>query len=228
MRDVIKTKTQRDRIQKACNITDKIFSKIIKNFKKFQTEVDLEKFIYYEIQKSGCVPSFPCIVAAGKNAAEPHHIPTEGKLKGFVVIDFGVFYQGFASDMTRTVYVGKPNKTEKEVYGLVLKAELDAINIIKAGVKCSEPDILAREVLGNKWNKEFIHTLGHGLGRRIHEHPKIYKTSRFYFKKDMMITVEPGVYVKGKFGIRIEDTCHVTETHCEIFTKSTKELLIFS
>ena len=132
------------------------------------------------------------------------------------------------SDMTRTVFIGKPTKKDCEVYNLVLAAQENAMKAAQSGVKCAYPDKIARDTLGKKWNKHFIHTLGHGVGKRIHEHPKLfYKKDKYYLRENMVITIEPGVYVKNKFGIRIEDTCLVVQDKALPFTLSTKKLLTF-
>jgi len=224
---LIKTKKEFALISRACKITDAIFSKITGDF-HFRTEQELSGFILEEIKKRGLRPSFPPIVASGKGASEPHHIPVDTRLSGFVVIDFGVVYKKYMSDMTRTVYVGKPSLEERKKYRIVLEAEMLGIKIIRAGVRCGAVDKAVRDFFGPKWQKYFIHTLGHGVGTRIHEPPKIfYKRMRNSFKKDMAVTVEPGLYVPGKWGIRIEDTCRVTDKKCLPLTRSPKKLLIF-
>jgi len=222
----IKTEREIALIAKACNITDGVFSRIISNF-SFRTENELADFIKQEAKKAGCKLSFRTIIAAAGNAAQPHHKPRNTHLKGFVVIDMGVIYKGYMSDMTRTIYVGKPSSREIAVYNLLKKSQETPIRKIRPGMKCSEAHWIASRILG-RWDNFFIHGLGHGVGTRIHERPRIRKKSRFYLRENMAITVEPGIYVKKKFGMRIEDTCVIRKNRCIPLTKSTKKLLVFS
>jgi len=223
----IKTKKEISLIKKACEITDCIFSEIISLVNlNDMTEKELAKFIKSRIKYYKCKPSFRAIVAASGGASKPHHKPTQNKLKGLVVIDFGIIYKKYMSDMTRTIYVGEPSEKEKRLYNLVLKSQQKAKEAVKSGMKCKDIDAVSRKALG-KWNKYFIHGLGHGVGTRIHEMPRLNKKSKYCLKENMVITIEPGIYVKRKFGIRIEDTCLVTKSGCIDFTKSSKKLLSF-
>lgn len=222
----IKTQGEIIKIKKACQITDAIFEKIIKNF-KFKTEVELRDFILTEIKKRNLKPSFPPIVSSYKNAGnEIHPQSTNEKLKRFVIIDFGVIYEKYMSDMTRTVYVGNPSKEEKAIYNLLLQSEELGINISSPGMHCADVDEIVRNSLG-RYKKYFIHMLGHGVGTKIHEEPKLYyKLTKPILKDNMVITIEPGVYIKNKLGIRIEDTCLITKKGCISMTKSPKELIV--
>ncbi len=224
----IKTKEEILKIKKACSVTDIIFSKILKQRLKNMTEVELRDFILVEIKNRGLKPSFPPIVTSGKNAGNDiHPKPTNKKLSGFTIIDFGIIYEKYMSDMTRTIFVGKPTKEEKEIYKLILQSEEFGINIASDGIYCADVDLLVRKSLG-KYKKYFIHTLGHGVGTKIHENPKLYyKLTKPVLKKGMIITIEPGIYIKNKLGIRIEDTCLITKGGCLSLTKSPKELIIF-
>lgn len=223
----IKTQVEITKIQKACKITDQIFKKVISNF-YFKTEIELRDFILSEIKKRGLKPSFPPIVSSGQRAGnEIHPSSTAHTLKGFVIIDFGVIYEKYMSDMTRTIFVGKPTDNDRMVYNLVLKSQLTGVNLVKPGTKCGAVDQKVRDILG-RYKKYFIHTLGHGVGRRIHESPKLFfKYTRPSFKTGMVVTIEPGIYVPKKFGIRIEDTGVVTRKSFKVFTKSPKALLVF-
>lgn len=212
-------------IKKACTITDTIFSRLMSNF-DFTTENQVADFLRTAIAKYSDGPAFPVIVASGKNAANPHHHPTDTKLKGFVVIDFGVIYHGYRSEMTRTIYVGTPQREERELYTKVLAALEESRAVIAPGIRCAFADARAREVLGKDLSRNFIHSLGHGIGKKIHEYPIISHKSNFAFREHMIITVEPGVYFKKWGGIRIEDTCHITARGCISLTHSTKELLV--
>jgi len=210
-------------IKKACQITDDIFEDIVKN-SNYCTEVELSEKILGLIEKRGLKPSFPPIVAAGKNAANPHHEPTKSLLKEFVVVDFGVRYQGYCSDMTRMFYVGKISVKEKEMYDELLRVQKGAILKLKIGDKYSNVCEWSREQLG-ALNKFFIHSLGHGIGGRIHQEPKVSVKSKSTINMGDFVTIEPGIYIKEKMGIRIEDTVYVGKD-IEILTKSSKKLVM--
>lgn len=221
----IKTKEQIQKIKKACGVTDAIFKKIIENF-YFKTEIELRDFILEQIKKKGLKPSFPPIVSAGKRAGnEIHPQSTDGELSGFVIIDFGVIYEKYMSDMTRTIFVGKPSLEDEMLYTMILRCELLGIQHANVSIKTSSVDMIARDSLG-KYKKYFIHMLGHGVGTKIHEEPKLYfKLEKPILKENMIITIEPGIYIKNKLGIRIEDTCVITKKGCIPLTKSSKDLI---
>jgi Xaa-Pro aminopeptidase len=223
----VKTAEEIKYVRKACTITDTIFSRLISNF-NFTTEKEVADFLNQQIKKYSEGRAFPVIVAAGNNAADPHHVPDDTELTGFVVIDFGVIYKKYRSDMTRTVYVGRPHKEERKLYKTVLKSLEESRAVIAPDVKCAFADKRAREILGEDLSRNFIHALGHGVGKRIHEYPVISSRSKFSFRANMIVTVEPGVYFKKWGGIRIEDTCLVTKRGCVSLTHSTKDLLVIS
>ena len=203
---LVKDKKEITNITRACQITDEIFTSIISNF-HFKTEIELARFIKQEIKKRGLREAFPPIVTSGKQAGNSiHPKPTTATLSGFVIIDFGVRVQGYCSDMTRTIFVGTPSASDKKIYSLVLAAKKAAEKKTKAGVSCAAADAAARKTLG-AYKKYFIHMLGHGVGKRIHERPKMYfKLEDEVFLENMIVTIEPGVYIPNKLGIRIEDT----------------------
>ena len=224
----IKTKKEIIKIKKACKATDAIFDKLLRQDLKSMTEVELRDFILSEIKRRGLRPSFKPIVTSGHHAGNEIHpfTPLEKKLKGFVIIDFGVVYQKYMSDMTRTIYVGKPTKEEKDIYNLLLSSQELGITIASVGIHCADVDDIVRKSLG-KYKKYFIHTLGHGVGTRIHELPRLYfKTTKPVLKENMVITIEPGLYMKNKLGMRIEDTCLITKKGCIPLTKSSKNLIV--
>lgn len=223
----IKTKAEIMHIAKACEITDEIFNKIIGNF-HFKTEYELFLFIRREIKNRGLREAFPPIVTSGPRAGNSiHPKPTQEGLGGFVIIDFGVRIHGYCSDMTRTIFVGTPTKKARELYALVLKSKKAAEKKVQAGAFCAAADAAARTTLGF-YKKYFIHTLGHGVGKRIHENPKIfYKRATEIFAKNMAITIEPGIYIPEKLGIRIEDTYVVAAFDLRSLTQSPRNLLVF-
>jgi Xaa-Pro aminopeptidase len=225
----IKTKSEIEKIKKACRRTDAIFENVLKFLKKNSqiSEIELRDFILLEIKKKKLKPSFPPIVTSSNRAGnEIHPKPTDKKLNGFVIIDFGVIYQKFMSDMTRTIFVGKPTKAEKNLYNIILKGEELGVNLSSPNLYCADVDLVVRKSIG-KYKKYFIHMLGHGVGTKIHENPKLYyKITKPVLKENMVITIEPGIYIKNRLGIRIEDTCLITKKGCIPLTKSPKNLII--
>jgi len=222
----VKTKKEIEFIEKACRIGDKVLSKVFDLFHKFRTESDVEAELFYHAKKYFADRSFKAIIASGRNGSMPHHMTRNKRLqKGFCIIDFGVRYKGYCSDMTRTVFIGKPKKKERELYELVLKAQTNAIKNVEAGMKCKELHQFAVRMLG-RYGKYFIHGLGHGIGVDIHESPSISPFSDDCFKKGMVFTIEPGIYAPHKYGIRIEDVV-LLEKRPRVLTRSKKELVCF-
>jgi len=215
------------KIKKACSITDKIFRILIKKLKnkEFKTELDIYNFLKQKIKENDCTLAFKPVVATAKNAAIIHHKANNTKLKKrFLKIDFGVKYKGYCSDCTRTFYLGKPSKKEKRLYKLVLDIQQTCINYCYPGMSCNDIDAIARAGFG-KYRKNFVHGLGHGVGKRVHQAPSLAPNKRGYLKENQVITIEPGVYFKNKFGIRIEDTILI-KNRPVILTKTKKELII--
>ncbi len=172
--------------------------------------------------------AFTTIIAGGKRSALPHGRASATSIpaKGFVVCDFGVILSGYCSDMTRTLHVGRPSTEESRVYEAVREAQQAALEAVRPGKTVGEVDAAARKLLHKRrLDKYFTHSTGHGLGLEIHEAPRIAAGQTEILRPGMVITVEPGAYLPGKFGVRIEDTVVVTETGCEILTKGSKQLL---
>ncbi len=219
----IKTKAEIRLYRKACKLTDRIVQKCLNNFKRFKTEEDVSVFLKKEVLDNGVGLSFEPIIASGPNASYSHKAP-KGKLKkGFCVIDFGINYKGYCTDITRTIYLGKPSKKEKEIYEAVLNAQLSSIKILKPGMQAKEVYDCAVNSLGTL-SKYFTHGLGHGIGVEIHEKPNLSLKSKGIIKKNSIFTIEPGVYVKNKFGIRIEDDILMLDKPI-VLTKTTKKLI---
>jgi Xaa-Pro aminopeptidase len=211
-------------MKKACEITDEVFSLIIKNFSNFKTEKDIARFIQIEFIKRDCELAFDSIAASGKNAAVAHHEPQDVLHKGFLVLDFGAKYKGYCADMTRTIYLGTPSQKEIELYERVMNINASCIEIARPGVAAKDVHNHAVKMFG-KDAKYFIHSIGHGLGTEVHELPQMYSKSNKPLKKDSVITIEPGYYDEKKgIGIRIEDDLYLGNKK-EILTKSTKDLI---
>lgn len=222
------TKTEKEIriIKRACSITTRILNKCIKNINKFNTEQQIAEFLKSETKKAGCELSWEPVVASGKNAAIPHHVP-KGKLqKGFCIIDFGLVYKGYNSDMTRTIFLGKPTQKDRELYNLVLKAQEKAIENARPEVPIKKLEKEARKTLG-KYSKYFIHSLGHGIGVHVHELPRISVNAKGRLKQGMVFTIEPGIYIKGKLGIRIEDDLFLVRGGIDYLTPKRKKWHFF-
>lgn len=220
---VVKTKEEIAIIKKACRITDRIMQKFMAaaRRKKFRTEKQILLFIESEIKKAGCSFSFDPIIASGKNAYFPHHLAKDELNKGFCIVDFGIKYKNYCTDITRTIYFGKPSQREVELYNKVLEAQKAAITTLRAGADFKKPETAARKTLGAH-KKHFIHAIGHSLGIEIHDTIPAKQAS---YLSGMVVTIEPGIYIKNKLGIRIEDDLLVTEKGAEILTRTTKKLI---
>lgn len=216
-------------IKKAASIADKAFSQLLEVLKPGRTELEVAADLEYYMRSLGSEgPAFDTIVASGTRSALPHGIAGEKKLElgDLVVIDFGATYQGYRSDMTRTVIIGSATAKQRDLYQLVLKAQLAGLQGIKAGQLCHQVDSIARNIIAEHgYGAYFGHSLGHGVGLNIHENPRLAEGNQLPLEKGMVVTVEPGVYLEDWGGIRIEDMVAVTEDGCEIFTKTSKELI---
>jgi len=227
---VIKDDVEIFNIKKACNITDNAYSSIL-NLKssgilKF-SEIKLMHEVEKELIRFGSDGrSFDAIIASGKNSSLPHHISSRENIKsGVLLMDFGCKFENYCSDITRTVFLKNNKKTNeiKKIYDIVLQSQIKAIEACREGVSCSELDGLAREFIKSKgYGENFGHSLGHGVGIEVHEEPMVSRKSKTILKKNMAITIEPGIYIKGIGGVRIEDLVLVKENCCEVLYKSAK------
>ncbi|MGV8142406.1 MAG: M24 family metallopeptidase [Candidatus Pacearchaeota archaeon] len=208
-------------IQKACKITDSIFEEFTQEFSKFKTEQQAVAWLTYQARLQSEGISFEPIVATGKNAAVPHHTSNDVIRKGLCVVDYGVKWKGYCSDVTRTFSVGKPSSMDISRYNGVLSVQEECISKLKSGVSCSSLHNYAQERLGKLLN----HNIGHGLGIEVHESPAMSGLSSDIFKKNMVVTLEPGAYVLGKYGVRIEDDFLVRDGKTLSLSKFTKDLI---
>lgn len=226
----IKTEDEITNIKKAQEITDKTFTYILNRIDINRTEKEIMLDMEFYLRGLGSEGvSFDFIVVSGKNSSLPHGEPTDKKInKGdFLTMDFGAVVNGYRSDMTRTVAIKSVTEEQKEIYNLVLNAQQKAIDSIKPGVICKDIDKIARDIIYNAGYKGcFGHGLGHSVGVEIHESPNFNTKCDTLLEKGMVMTVEPGIYLENRFGVRIEDMVYVTKNGCENLTKSNKELII--
>ena len=226
----VKTQTELDKIQKACEITQNAFYTLVKEIKEGVTErqlADRLNALYKSMGSSG--ESFDTIVAFGANSAIPPHKTGDTKLqKGMpILIDTGCVFDGYLSDFTRTMFYGEPTKKFVDAYDSTLKANLKAIDGIQEGMKTNECDEIARQVLTSYgYGEKFTHSLGHGIGLEIHEPPTLSPKKSTVMQNGMVFTIEPGVYFDGEFGIRIEDTVVLKDGKVERLFTDDKNLII--
>jgi Xaa-Pro aminopeptidase len=194
------------------------------------SEAEVAAAMEYDARRCGTEGmSFPTIIAAGKRSALPHGRASDARIprNGFVVCDFGVILAGYCSDRTRTVHVGHPSEAARDMYKAVREAQEAAIAAVRPGVKAADVDAAARRVLRKrKFDRYFTHSTGHGLGLEIHELPRLAAGQEQILEQGMVITVEPGAYIPGKRGVRIEDVVIVTASGCEVLAPADKELIV--
>lgn len=217
-----------EKIAKAEEIGDKAFTHILGFIKEGITEREIAAELEYFMKKQGAdKTSFDTISISGAKTSMPHGRPDNKKIeKGdFITLDFGCVYEGYCSDMTRTVVLGKASEKQKEIYDIVLKAQLEGLSAIKSGIKCAAADKAARDIIEKAgYGKYFGHSLGHGVGLLIHENPTLSPKSEATLKDNMVVSCEPGIYIPEFGGVRIEDLVCVSGDKCRILSKSTKKL----
>ena len=224
---MIKDEDEIRNIEKACEITDNCFSYLLNYIKPGMTEKQIANEIedYYKQRTDGL--SFDTIVASGENTSKPHAVPTDRKIqeKDIITIDMGCKVNGYCSDMTRTFFVGEVPEEIKPVYDLVLKNQVQTLESYKDGASTR----LLTKMVENDFklnNYDLIHSLGHGVGLEIHEPPYVSYSSDTQLRENMVVTDEPGIYIPGKFGVRIEDTVQITKFGCISLTNSEKNYII--
>ncbi len=217
------------KLREAAKIASDSFDAIVPKIKEGMTESELAAEMVYEMMRNGASgPSFSTIVAFGTNSSMPHYSPGNKKLRKneFVLIDFGAEYDMYCSDMTRTVVFGKASAQQKEMYDIVREAQQKSMHAIRENVNGKDIDKIARDVIdATKYKGRFIHSLGHGIGMEVHDHPALSANYDFPLKANMVITDEPGVYVPNVGGVRIEDDVIVTKDGFEEITRPEKGLL---
>ncbi len=225
----VKTKNELEKMQEAQNIAEKAFEHILNFINKNRTEKEIALELEFFMRRNGAENvSFDTICVSGKKSSMPHGRPDDILLtdNSFLTMDFGAVYDGYCSDMTRTVCVGKANDEMKEVYNTVLKAQLSAISAVKAGVAGKTVDNAARSIITDAgYGSFFGHSTGHGVGLEVHERPGFAPSSEACVVSGNVLSVEPGIYLPDKFGVRIEDVVCVTEDGHVNLTSAPKELI---
>ena len=226
----IKSKKEFDAIAKAQQIADAAFDDILNFIKPGVTELEIATQLRINIYRHGAQKeSFDFIIASGKNSSKPHAHPTDKPVEAgdLVTMDFGALYDGYCSDMTRTVGVGTLSQEQVKLYNTVLDAQNAAFAVIKAGVPCMQVDAAARNLIDAAgYAGCFGHGLGHSLGIEIHEDPRFNTVDTTICEEGMVLSVEPGIYLEGKFGCRIEDIVYITKDGYHNFAHSPKNLIL--
>ncbi|MFZ0807396.1 MAG: Xaa-Pro peptidase family protein [Candidatus Sulfotelmatobacter sp.] len=226
---MIKDDAELDLIRAAVALGATLFDRALKVLRPGVKEVDVAAEMELAARRAGAEGmSFPTIIASGPRSALPHGRASEQAIApgGFVVCDFGVILEGYCSDQTRTVWVGPRSENARSAYEAVREAQQAALEAVKPGVTAGEVDEAARKVLRKaELGKFFTHSTGHGVGLEIHEPPRVASGHKTVLKPGMVITIEPGVYFPGKWGVRIEDMVAVTESGCEVLTPTSKEFI---
>lgn len=217
-------------IRHAASIADRAFERIIQCIQPGMKESEVQlRLKILMLEMGATAPSFDIIVASGIRSALPHGVASDKVIEqgDLVTLDFGAVYQGYISDLTRTIMMGKPNEKQKEIYDIVLEAEKKAVAALRPGMTGVEADAVARDLITERGYGEFFgHGTGHGIGLEVHEGPRLSKVSPFVLKPGNIVTVEPGIYLPNFGGVRIEDDVLITELGHEVLTHSTKELII--
>ncbi|MEM0449295.1 MAG: aminopeptidase P family protein [Methanomassiliicoccales archaeon] len=227
---LVKDQKEIERLRHACRIASlvgqEIPSIITEGMKEYEAAAEVS---YRMVRRGAAATAFQTNASFGPNSAEPHHSPTSDQLRegDVALFDFGALYKRYGSDVTRTFFFGRADEEQREMYQVVLEAQSAALNIIREGVSAKEVDAAARKVIdSSRFKNLMVHSVGHGIGLSVHDGGRLSPESELILKENMVFTVEPGIYIKGKGGVRIEDDVIVTKDGCEILTFCSKELLV--
>lgn len=227
---IIKSADEIEKLKIAQNIAEKAYLEVLNMVKPGVTERQIALELEYLMKKYGAEKiAFDLITVTGKKTSLPHGVPSDVEVRNgdFVTFDIGAVYEGYHSDMTRTIAVGEVSDKQKEIYSIVLKSHLAGLDAVKAGVSGFDVDKVCRDIIKDAGYGEFFgHGTGHGVGLEIHEEPRVSPKGETILKSGMIITVEPGIYLPDEFGVRIEDTVLVTDNGFETFAHIPKELII--
>ena len=217
-------------LQSAIDVTDEVFKQIIPELKIGAIEKEIAAKISYLFKMNGAEgDSYEPIIASGFLGALPHARPSNKSFENgdFVVMDFGALYEGYHADMTRTVVIGEATDRHKEIYNIVLESQLAGIKSAKAGISGREVDKACRDIINNAgYGKEFCHSTGHGIGLEVHTYPRLSALNTKPLLENYVVTIEPGIYIPGWGGVRIEDDCLIQKDACLPLNHSTKEMLV--
>lgn len=217
-------------MQRAADLADATFSHVLNIVEAGKTEREIDLQMEMFMRSHGATSSsFDTIVASGERSALPHGVASSRVIQAneFITFDFGALLDGYCSDLTRTIAIGTPDPKLKEIYDIVLEAQLHALDHIKPGMTGRDADALCRDIITKYgYGEYFGHSTGHGLGMEVHESPRLSKASDDVLKPGMVVTVEPGIYLPGLGGVRIEDDIVITETGIHILTSSTKKYTV--
>jgi len=225
---MVKDGSEIELLRKACKISDRALELTFPKIKPGISERELAAALEYNMKMQGADDvSFETIILAGKRTSLLHGSPGDTQLQNgdLVQFDFGALHNGYHADMSRTFVVGKASKEQKEFYIMMQNAEMEAIKVLKDGIAGNEPDNVVRKIISSQYIDHYYPGLGHGVGLEIHEQPFMKNTSDFTFQSGMVVTVEPGVYIPGWGGMRIEDTVLVTDDGYEILTNFPRDLM---
>lgn len=226
----IKDESELVLIKEAVDIADKVFTHILPFIKPGVAEIELASEMEHHMRRLGATgPSFETIIASGKRASMPHGVASNKKIEygDVITMDFGALHQGYCSDITRTVFLGKPDEELKKIYHIVLQANLKGLEAVRSEVTGREVDSLVRSFIAQAgYDGRFGHGLGHGVGLEIHEEPSLSMRGDLVLRDGMVVTVEPGIYIPDLGGIRIEDMVVVRGEGADILTSSDKELIV--
>lgn len=226
----VKTAEEVARIEKAQSIAQAAFDDILTFIRPGVSEKEIALHLDYAMLSRGAqAVSFETIAIAGENTSKPHGVPSDRKVQNgdFVTMDFGAVYDGYHSDMTRTVAVGSVSEEQKKIYAIVLQAKQEALSVLRVGLPASQGDKAARDVIEKAgFGAYFRHSTGHGVGLEIHELPNLSPRSEYVLQKGNIVTVEPGIYLPGAFGVRIEDMALIEETGCKNLTSAEQKLIV--
>ncbi|SCT81671.1 peptidase [Staphylococcus xylosus] len=226
----VKDEAEIELIQKAANIVDEAYEYILTVAKAGMTEQQLKAKLESKMLELGAEgTSFETIVASGERGALPHGVASDKVINSgeLITLDFGAYYKGYSSDITRTFAIGEPDPKLKEIYNIVLEANQKGIDAAKKGITGKALDAIARDYIAEKgYGEAFGHSLGHGIGLDVHEGPNLSRKSDVSLDINNCVTIEPGIYIDGLGGVRIEDDILIKENGCERFTKSPKNLII--
>ena len=227
----VKDHSELEALRTAVEITDNVFDEVLQLLKIGIAEKEIALELAMRYRKYGDGEAYPPIVASGPNSALPHAQPGERKLKlgDFVVVDAAAKYAGYHADMTRTVVIGEATEKHHEIYELVKKSQQAGIDIAQAGVACKEVDDATRSIIADAgYGDKFIHSTGHGIGLEIHTYPRLSQQSTEILKENNVFTIEPGVYLTGWGGVRIEDDIVVKKNGNEVLNKTSRDLMIIN